>query len=174
MKVQNRRGPALLGALPGPPKLSVEELGALNARDEVAVVDAREQRSEFMAGHLAGSIYAPFDMTFPTVVGSYVEEGMPIYLIIEELSVEASVRSLIRIGLDRIAGYATPATLAAVLEKSGSEMIDQIDMAKMRELDQPGAYRILDVRGSAEFEAGHLPGAVNIAHTRLPGPCRRG
>ena len=40
-------------------------------------------------------------------------------------------------------------------------------MASITELDQSGAYRILDVRGSAEFEAGHLPGAVNIAHTRL-------
>lgn len=167
MKVQNKQGPALLGALPRPSRLSAAEVGALNARDDVAVVDARAERSDFMAGHLAGSIYAPFDTTFPTVVGSYVEEGIPIYLIIEERSLAESVRSLIRIGLDQIPGYATPTTLAAALEKSGAQRIEQIDMARVRELDQPGAYRILDVRGSAEFEAGHLPGAVNIAHTRL-------
>jgi hydroxyacylglutathione hydrolase len=30
-----------------------------------------------------------------------------------------------------------------------------------------GDPRVLDVRGAAEFESGHVPGAVNIAHTRL-------
>ena len=40
-------------------------------------------------------------------------------------------------------------------------------MERMLELDQQVLYRILDVRGEAEFEAGHVPGALNIAHTRL-------
>ena len=167
MKFQNKEGPALLGGLPRPRKLSAGELGALNARNDGAFVDARQQPGDFMAGHLSGSIYAPLNQTFPTVVGSYVEEGVPIHLIIEEPFLEEAVRALIRIGLDGVAGYATPATLEEVLKTSGSERIEQIDMERMLELDQQAPYRILDVRGKAEFEAGHVPGALNIAHTRL-------
>ncbi len=172
MKVQNRQGPALLGSLPRPRKLSVAELGALSARSDVAVVDARRQRGDFIAGHLPGSLYAPFDKTFPTVVGSYVEEGLPIHLIIEDQCLEPAVRSLVRIGLDGISGYATPATLQGVLVTSDSEGIDQIDVPQMLELDSQGGYRILDVRRKAEFEAGHVRGALNIAHTRLPARAR--
>ena len=34
-------------------------------------------------------------------------------------------------------------------------------------LKQPGAPRVIDVRTKAEFETGHVPGAVNIPHNEL-------
>jgi hydroxyacylglutathione hydrolase len=40
----------------------------------------------------------------------------------------------------------------------------------MRELERrrvAGGVRILDVRGGAEYDGRHVPGALNIAHTRL-------
>lgn len=34
-------------------------------------------------------------------------------------------------------------------------------------LKQPGAPQVIDVRSQAEFETGHVPGAVNIPHAEL-------
>ena len=31
-----------------------------------------------------------------------------------------------------------------------------------------GRAHVLDVRGAAEFEAGHVPGALHVPHTRIP------
>jgi hydroxyacylglutathione hydrolase len=42
-----------------------------------------------------------------------------------------------------------------------------IDFERAGELARQPAHRLLDVRRKTEFEAGHLPGARNIAHTRL-------
>ncbi len=39
-------------------------------------------------------------------------------------------------------------------------------MAEM-EAERLGGTRVLDVRSAAEFEDGHVPGAINIPHTRV-------
>ena len=43
------------------------------------------------------------------IAGSYIEEGIPIYLVIEPDRLDEAVRNLLRIGLDDIRGYVTPA-----------------------------------------------------------------
>jgi hydroxyacylglutathione hydrolase len=40
-------------------------------------------------------------------------------------------------------------------------------MATLEARRHEGGVRILDVRGKVDFDAAHIPGAVNIAHTRL-------
>lgn len=167
MKRDNKRGPAVLGGVPHPPELDAIDLGRLAARRDVAVLDTRP-RADFLAGHLAGSLLVELDYQFATVAGSFVEEGTPVYLIAEPLRVEEAVRALIRIGLDEIRGWATPATLLAHAGRGG-ELVrtETIDMAEMERRRRAGRVRVLDVRGAAEFAQGHVPGALNIAHTRL-------
>ncbi len=167
MKHDNKMGPAVLGVLPQPKRLSPAELGALSGRTDVAVIDTRRNRMAFMKGHLANSLYAPFNKTFNTIVGSYVEAGMPLYLIIDEADVGEAVRDLVRIGLDDIVGYAIPADLAAWAEAGGElAQIEVIDFAEVAARRTAGDS-VFDVRRLAEFNAGHVPGAQNIAHTRL-------
>ena len=159
MKRLNRDGPPILDELPRPEQISVAELGSLAGRRDVAVLDTRLDRTAFMRGHLPGSIYAPLNKSFPTIAGSYVEAGTAIYLLIEAEQVAAAVRQLVRIGLDDVAGHAPPSALAeAGVELAATEIVDfaRADRGVM-----------LDVRRLTEFEAGHVPGALNIAHTRL-------
>ena len=168
MKRDNKLGPAVLGALPQPRRLTAKELGTLAGRTEVAVVDTRADRSAFMAGHLPGALYAPLNKTFNTVVGSYVDEATPIYLIVDDDRVEEAVRDLVRIGLDAVEGFATFETLAKYHEDGGDfASIPEIDFADVEALTKQDGMAVLDVRRQAEYRAGHVPGAHHIAHTRL-------
>ncbi len=168
MKRDNKLGPRVLGALPQPRRLTAHELGALADRTDVAVLDTRLDRSAFMAGHLPGALYAPMDKSFNTIAGSYVEENTPLYLIVEEDHLEEAVRDLVRIGLDEVAGYATPETLVRYHEQGGAlRRIPEIDFEAMNALRRQPGHEVLDVRGLSEYEAGHVPEARNVAHTRL-------
>ncbi len=167
MKRDNKVGPAILGSLPKPPEMNVSALCAIDA-SRAFVLDMRPW-SEFRAGHLPGAISALPDRTFPTVAGSFVEEKSPIYLIGAGDQIEQAVRDLVRIGLDDIRGYATPQTLAACAE-NGTPLATtpEIDAQALKDKMGVEPVFLLDVRRASEFEAGHLPGAVNAAHTRLP------
>ena len=167
MKQQNREGPPLLDGLPNPQHLSGEELAAFAGRTDVVVVDTRS-RAAFLEAHLSGALHAPFDNTFCTVTGSYVEPGIPVYLIIGAEDLDEAVRCLVRIGLDEVAGFVTPDEFDGMRSEGiDVEGIASTDFEGVRKrLDDPTAL-VLDVRSRTEYESGHVPGALNIAHTRL-------
>jgi hydroxyacylglutathione hydrolase len=167
MKRDNRRGPELLSALPSPPLLHVENLAPLENRRDIAVLDTRV-REAFFNGHLAGSLLTELDYQFCSIAGSYVAEGTPIYLVVDERRLEEAIRALIRVGLDRVVGYVSPGTLADYGRQGGSlGRIKTIDMAQFEEQRALGRAHVLDVRSAAEFEAGHVPGALHMPHTRI-------
>ncbi len=168
MKRDNKIGPALLGSLPQPSLLTARELVELSGRTDIAVLDTRLDRTAYMAGHLPGSIFAPFNKSFPTVSGSFVKENMPIYLVAEEKDVRDVVRALIRIGLDNVVGYATPDTLLVYDETHGKlHSIEEVKFDSVKSHRHMGDVAILDVRGIAEYQEAHVPNALNVAHTRL-------
>lgn len=167
MKRDNRGGPKVLGTLPHPQKVTVEELANRATQEGSAVVDTRE-RTDFMDGHLKGSLLSTYNKAFNTVVGSYVKEDEDIYLIIDEDNLEEAVRDLIRIGLDNIKGYATPDELEEYLKGiEHTERVETITFDDAAKLIENGQYQALDVRKLTEFNEGHVKGAFNIAHTRL-------
>jgi hydroxyacylglutathione hydrolase len=167
MKRDNRRGPELLAGLPVPPPLDAAAVAALENRRDVVVLDTRP-RSAFLAGHLAGSILAELDYQFCAIAGSYVEEGTPIYLLVDETRLDEAVRALIRVGLDRVAGYFTPGTLGEFARAGGAlRETDTIEMGELEARRLRGGVQVLDVRGAAEYDAAHVPEALHIPHTRL-------
>jgi hydroxyacylglutathione hydrolase len=109
-------------------------------------------------------VLATLDKQFNTIAGSYVTEEQEIYLIAEDDKVQEAVIDLIRIGLDNIIGYVTPAEVEAYDELVSTETID---FSGVDTLMNTGDYQILDVRKKTEFVEGHHPQAINIAHTRL-------
>ncbi len=170
MKRDNKLGAPVLGGLPCPRKLTAEELGELAGDGEAIVIDTRSNRSEFMARHLPGSLYAPLTKSFNTAIGSVVaDEKTPLYLIIDGEDLDGAVRDLVRIGFDRIVGYAEHETLERYFEAGGSAArIEEIDFGAVKEALAREEARVLDVRYASEFDAGHVPGAINASYTRLP------
>jgi hydroxyacylglutathione hydrolase len=166
MKRDNRAGPRLL-SIPKPRKLDLSELLGLAGRTDVVVLDTRD-RDDFHAGHLPASILAEHDYQFSMIAGSFIEENQPIYLVVPEDRLDESVRDLIRIGLDDVRGFITPALLQKYEVSGGQlERTETIDMQEMERRRIDGGVTILDVRGKAEYELLHVPDALNIAHTRL-------
>ena len=169
MKRLNKEGVPVLGALPQPRRIEKDEMADLLAQPDIVIVDTREGPARFMAAHFPGSLYAPFDTTFNTIVGSYVTDPeRPIVLVINEEDVASAVRDLIRIGYDRIEGYLTPATLAAYFETgAATSCIQMVGFDVVEQLRKKADAQVLDVRRASEFAEGAIPGAQNIAHTRL-------
>lgn len=168
MKEQNRRGPALLGPLPRPGRFSGADLGGVSADGNTVVVDTRVDRLGYYAGHIRGSIYAPLNKAFPTVAGCYVEPAADIVLICRGDEVEDAVRDLVRVGLDRVVGWAPPEALAE-FRAAGGELasIEVIDFAEVDRRRTDSRVQVLDVRQAGEFAAGRIEGACNITHTQL-------
>jgi hydroxyacylglutathione hydrolase len=168
MKALNRDGPPLLDALPAPTPISASDLADLAGRRDVAVVDTRLDRSAYMRRHLAGSLYAPLDRTFPTVAGSYLDPAVPVYLLVSEAGVDEAVRALIRVGIDRIAGWAPPESLGAAAD-AGARMAstDEIDISDIELARRQPKSVVLDVRRLSEHLEGGVEGSLHIPHTRL-------
>ncbi|GAB5533884.1 MAG: MBL fold metallo-hydrolase [Rubricoccaceae bacterium] len=164
MKAQNRDGVPPLQALPTPRALSHLELA--NLPEESVVIHALADRSEFMASHLPGALFAPLGSSFSTVVGSYVTDPeTPLVLVVPEAEIDNAVRALVRIGLDPIVAYATPKTLAGYLQDDGASQ--SIPEATFDAIAEHPDSVVVDVRRQPEVEAGHVPGAIWIPHTRL-------
>lgn len=166
MKRDNRAGPSLLpeGELPAPRRLPAVELPEWLQGEGGVAIDLRTDREAFMAKHVKGSLFTPpTGGHFSVATGSYLDEDARILLLVErEDQVDAAVRDLIRIGLDRVEAWIP---VAEALATAGStETIRRIPTAEL--VDFSGGS-VLDVRGAGEFAAGHVEGAVNIAHTRL-------
>lgn len=175
MKRLNRDGPPLLGELPEPRRLDADRVEALARRgptgaataagEVVQILDARRDRSAFMAGHLPGSLYASPQEDFATVAGSYLDPDRPVALVVAAEDREEAVRSLVRVGVDRIVGWAPPETLGAL-----DGPLASIRRTTTREIDTLAeeGFVVVDVRQSEEFDAGHVPGARLAPHARLP------
>ncbi|MEP1151460.1 MAG: MBL fold metallo-hydrolase [Balneola sp.] len=160
MKVVNKVGPKVLGDLPIPERVSIDKM----IESGITIIDTRSKH-EFAQGHLKDSIMASFDKNFNTIAGSYINGENEFYLIIEEENLEEAIRDLIRVGLDRPKGFVTVDDLK---NYNGSlEKINASDFEELEELRKSGSTEILDVRKATEYDEGHIPNAINIAHTRL-------
>ncbi|PQJ34312.1 MBL fold metallo-hydrolase [Salinibacter sp. 10B] len=170
MKRDNKGGAPVLGQLPSPRALTSRELETVANDEEALIVDTRLDRSAFMAHHIPGSLYAPMNNTFNTVIGSLVEdETTPIYLIIDEDDVEEAVRDLVRIGYDNVKGFADIETLQRYFQDDGaSETIEEITFDDVDARMQKQDTEVLDVRYRSEFDARHVDGALNASYTRMP------
>jgi len=171
MKQLNKSGPPRLGELPRPPRLTVAELAALAGSGATVVLDTRLDRPAFIRRHLAGSIFAPLDKSFPTIAGSYVDDGAEIVVLVGESQLDAALRALVRIGLDRVTGWAPPPTLDD-LPAAALAALPTLDCDALAERASRGDIGPLDVRNRSEYESGHFEGALHVPHTRLP--VRRG
>lgn len=170
MKRMNRDGVPVLGALPAPKRMAAREMFDFANDASNVVLDTRTW-DEFRVAHLHGSLSAPLDRTFPTVAGSYIDEHERIALLVDESRVEDAVRHLVRVGLDRIVGFA-PTSVINELKSSGVRLAatDEVDAKQLKAmLNGKDAPTLLDVRRAAEHHEAPIIDApyANVAHTTL-------
>ena len=170
MKRVNKEGPRVLGSYPRPGRLSSQRLEALLAGGAV-VIDTRAA-ADFAAAHIPGTLNIPLNRAFTTWAGWLAPYREALYLIIDDRCthcLDEAVRDLVMIGPDRIAGYAG----AEILEEWVSSertlgRVSQISVDRLAQTLREGTIVLLDVRSSAEWAAGHIPGAQHIPLGYLP------
>jgi hydroxyacylglutathione hydrolase len=163
----NQSGPKLLGGVPVLKPLQPEALSRQMAQS-VAVLDTRSPR-DFAAGHIPGSFGIPLGAPLVTWAGWVIPFRTPLALIAgTPAEREEAVRQLIRIGYDDLRGYlegGIPAWEAAGQRIARVPVMPVEEL--FRRLEEVDAPAVIDVRFDAEWQAGHIPGAIHIEAGRL-------
>src|SRR5260370_39465975 len=160
----NGGGPAVLGRMPEPRQLSIDEVIGQLDDPNLVLLDTRADRAAFMKAHLRGSLYAPAKGSFSDFAGSFLGPEERIVLVVDSADqVEEQVRRLIRIGFDKIEGWLCVAALA-----SANDTLASIQSIKFREdpaliVEDPDTF-VLDVRRAAVYEAHHNRCALYYAN----------
>lgn len=165
MKRINKEGPRILGGMRRPARLPAHAIDTLLGDNEV-VVDTRSA-ADYAAGHVPGTLNIPLGGSFTTWAGWLLSYRREVYLLVDDANcaecVDTAVRDLAMIGLDRVAGVVGTDALTAWT--SAGRTLATVAQATPEEAAQMvgrGEATILDVRGSAEWEVGHLPGVANV------------
>ena len=164
MKRLNKEGPAIRGDGSPPALLDVERLAALLLTG-ARIVDTRSA-DQFAIRSVPGTISIPLGNSFSNWAGWLLPYDEDVYLIVDAgdaARVDAAVHDLAMIGLDRVAGYWTSDVIDAYARaKHALQSISQRSVQEVAADMAEGAVTVVDVRGASEYEAGHVPGALNI------------
>jgi hydroxyacylglutathione hydrolase len=76
-------GPAVLGRMPEPHPLTIDEVIGQLDDPTLVVLDTRANRAAFMKAHLRGSLYAPAKGSFSDFAGSYLGPDERIVLVVD-------------------------------------------------------------------------------------------
>jgi hydroxyacylglutathione hydrolase len=167
MKRINKEGPRVLGGFHRPVRLPENRLDEILAAGGI-VVDTRPA-AEYEAAHVPGTLSIPLGRSFTTWAGSVLPYDQDFYLIVDDAyaaGIEDIVRDLAMIGLDRVAGC-----FSARVVDAGDRRTSHVDLVGTQRLESMLAENgatVVDVRNSSEWDAGHIPGSVNVPLGRLP------
>ena len=165
MKKLNKVDRPLLTEVPKLKKLSIEEVNTQMA-EGVKLLDARP-KTEFAAGFIPGSLNIQGNNSFATWAGWFLTYDEPFMILADESMLDDLTRKLMRIGLDNIAGY-----LPSVSEYTNAggtlEKVNLVELAEAKVLANDSTVQVVDLRGVAEFNAGHIKNAENVFVGTLP------
>jgi len=171
MKRINKEGPRVLGSVEQPERLSLERVESLVSSGAL-VIDTRPA-AEFAAAHLPGTINIPINRAFTTWAGWFVPYDTDYHLIVDDrcsYCLEDALRELRLIGLDRVRGYAAADVVTALQARGhATARVGQIDAEGVAQRLAAGTVHVIDVRSTAEWQAGHIPGAHHIPLGELAG-----
>ena len=167
MKRINKEGPAPFDPAARPRVGGLAELRAALAAGTM-VVDTRRAEA-FAAGFVPGTINIPLNKSFNTWAGWFMPFDRDAVLVVENADAGEALRELAMVGLDRVA-MTIPTSVIAAAAAGGTALgtVPQIEAPALAAAMKAGSVRVLDVRGHAEWQDGHLPGATNIPVGLLP------
>jgi hydroxyacylglutathione hydrolase len=165
MKKLNKVNRPLLTEVPKLKKLSIEEVNSHMANG-VKLLDARP-KTEFAAGFIPGSLNIQGNNSFATWAGWFLTYEEPFMILADESMLDDLTRKLMRIGLDNIAGY-LPSVEEYTQAGGTLEKVNLVELAEAKVLANDSTVQVVDLRGVAEFNAGHIKDADNVFVGTLP------
>jgi hydroxyacylglutathione hydrolase len=162
MKRLNSAGPALLNGLPGLEAIPAERVRDLLAHGHVAI-DLRDQLV-FGNGHITGAFGIGAGQSLSTWASWVVPYDTPIVLVADDpAAVREAIRSLVRVGLDRVVGYLDGGMTSWTTAGFPVSALAQATPEALRDrIARDSTLTILDVRSDGEFADGHIEGALHI------------
>lgn len=161
MKVENREGPAVLGELPALVEYTPAELQPILKRDDKIVVDTRELQARYRAA-VPGALALPNPGKAAThIAWAYnpEEETRDLIVFAQDADHAARYRDhFIRVGVDALTGYVT--SLDDLLG-------DPVPTITPEELEAQTPQMLLDMRNRSELADGYIPGAQQLAVSRV-------
>jgi hydroxyacylglutathione hydrolase len=150
----NRLGPHVYGTMPALPSLDADRALELRAAGGV-IVDVRPVAS-YAAGHIPASLADTLRPQFASWLGWLVADpGVPLVFVVDDHTDQRELaRQCLSIGYENLAGTIDMATW----EAAGGPVATTA-LVGPSELD---GRRLIDVRQSTEFAAGHVPDAVHV------------
>jgi len=154
-----------MGRRPGwfPPTRSA---AAALAADGAVIIDLRDVET-FAAGHADGAINLGYGHKIGYWAGWVLPADTPLLLMGgERAQAQDAFVQLLRVGFDRVEGTIDggfEAWQAASLPVATTTRVPAADLR-----DGTHGIRVIDVRTAREWQAGHLPGSINIPVGELP------
>lgn len=156
MKHLNKTSRPLLIEVPKHSRLSETQFIAAYEKG-IKIIDTRS-KEDFATGFITGSLNIQGNHSFATWCGWLLNYQEQFMLIAEDNQMDDLTRKLMRIGLDNMYGYMPDVNnLGIELQKE-----DVISLEEFKTYIGQEPVQIIDVRGAAEYEAGHIDGAEHI------------
>ncbi|MBV8205199.1 MAG: MBL fold metallo-hydrolase [Acidobacteria bacterium] len=157
----NRQGAAALAELP--PLRAMSPGQVAECGNSVILLDTRPA-ALYGAGHVPGALNIGLGGQFASWAATVLGLDRPIILIAEDAERVAESRMrLARVGVEKVIGYLEGGVEAWRRAGQPWAAVPQISVEQLAaELHQhPGGMQVLDVRRAAEWNAGHIEGAVH-------------
>ena len=165
MKKLNKVNRPLLTEVPKQKLLSSTELKDALAKG-IKLIDARD-KVEFAEGFIPGSYNIQGNNAFATWAGWFLKYDEPFILLTDESQLDDLTRKLMRIGLDNVYGY-IPSTSVWTVTGGTLEKANNITLEEAKELINNNGIQLIDLRGEAEYNTGHIVKAENVFVGTLP------
>ncbi|MEI2618617.1 MAG: rhodanese-like domain-containing protein [Thermomicrobiales bacterium] len=160
MKRVNKVGATPLAGVPASRALAADEVAGLIAGGALAI-DTRPAEA-FGGAHIPGALFAGLGTDLVNWAGWYAPYDRDVVLVLEHDEQFAEVRTeLARIGIDRVAGYLAGGMTS--WETSGRDIatLAQISTLQLEELLRKHEAIVIDARSLAEWQEGHIDGALH-------------
>lgn len=162
----NRSGARGLSELSPPKELTPQEVESSRTAGHM-ILDVRSAEL-FGAGHVAGSINIGLGGQFAMWAGSLIPISAEIVIVAEtSAQVDESIVRLARVGIENVRGYLIGDVDHWIREGLTVERIRQVSVSELKERIATGDLQVLDVRRPAEYQSGHVPGALHSALSGL-------
>lgn len=156
----NRSGARGLAELSPPKELTPQEVEKIRSSSTV-ILDVRSA-DQYGAGHVAGSINIGLGGQFAMWAGSLIPITADLVIVAEtSAQVDESIVRLARVGIENVKGYLIADVDKWQSEGLGIERIKQLSVSELNQRLTSGNLQVLDVRRPAEYQAGHVPGALH-------------